>query len=80
MTIKQSESRVREFLDKGMIVQGTVAPIIVRTYKDNALESLSSAQLLKSHSSLWTIVASYYSMFYIANAVLCKLGFKVGEF
>ena len=80
MTTKQSESRVREYLDKNMITQGAVAPIIIRTYKANALESLSSAQLLKSHSSLWTIVTSYYSMFYIANAVLCKLGYKVGEF
>lgn len=80
MTIKQSESRVREYLEKNMITKGTVAPIIIRTYKDNALESLSSAQLLKNHSSLWTIVTSYYSMFYIANAILCKLGYKVGEF
>ncbi|VVB81388.1 Uncharacterised protein [uncultured archaeon] len=28
---------------------------------------------------LWVVVTSYYSMFYIANAALSKLGFKVGE-
>jgi uncharacterized protein (UPF0332 family) len=28
---------------------------------------------------LWVIVCSYYSMFYIANAVLLKLGYKMGE-
>ncbi len=28
---------------------------------------------------LWIIVTSYYSMFYIANAAMAKLGLKVGE-
>ncbi len=28
---------------------------------------------------LWVIVSSYYSMFYIANAALAKLGLKVGD-
>ncbi len=28
---------------------------------------------------LWVIVSSYYSMFYIANAALAKLGIKVGD-
>ncbi|MEK6941155.1 MAG: hypothetical protein AABW49_04630, partial [Nanoarchaeota archaeon] len=31
------------------------------------------------HPYLWVIVASYYSMYYIANAVLLKLGYKVGD-
>jgi uncharacterized protein (UPF0332 family) len=30
-------------------------------------------------SSLWVVVTSYYSMYYIANAVLFKLGYKVGD-
>ena len=30
-------------------------------------------------SDLWIIVASYYSMFYMADAVLFKLGYKVGD-
>jgi len=29
--------------------------------------------------SLWVVVTSYYSMFYIANAAMAKLGLKVGE-
>jgi uncharacterized protein (UPF0332 family) len=28
---------------------------------------------------LWTVVISYYSMFYIANAVLLQLGYKTGS-
>jgi len=28
---------------------------------------------------LWVVVTSYYSMFYIANAAMAKLGLKVGE-
>ncbi|MBI4145312.1 hypothetical protein HY493_03845 [Candidatus Woesearchaeota archaeon] len=28
---------------------------------------------------LWVIVTSYYSMFYVANAAMAKLGLKVGE-
>lgn len=30
-------------------------------------------------SSLWVIVSSYYSMYYMANAVLLKLGYKVSD-
>ena len=29
-------------------------------------------------SSLWVVVTSYYSMFYIANAIIYTLGYKVG--
>lgn len=30
-------------------------------------------------SPMWVIVSSYYSMYYMSNAVLGQLGFKVGE-
>jgi len=33
----------------------------------------------KYFSELWTIVCSYYAMFYYANAILLKLGYKVGD-
>ena len=35
--------------------------------------------MLDNNIYLWTIVNSYYSMFYIANAVLNELGYKVGD-
>ncbi|MBU0614538.1 MAG: hypothetical protein KJ601_00430 [Nanoarchaeota archaeon] len=28
---------------------------------------------------IWVVVISYYSMFYIANAVLLELGYKIGD-
>lgn len=28
---------------------------------------------------MWVIVCSYYAMYYVANAVLLKFGYKVGE-
>ena len=30
-------------------------------------------------SNLWVVVTSYYSMFYIANALLYNLGYKIGN-
>jgi len=48
--------------------------------KNNAQESLTVANFLYKNkkSSLWIIVTSYYSMFYLANALLHKSGYKVG--
>jgi uncharacterized protein (UPF0332 family) len=47
----------------------------------NAHESLNIAEFLLQHdkSDLWIIVTSYYAMYYIANTVLYKQGYKVGE-
>lgn len=46
----------------------------------NHRDSLIIAKKLfnENLSNLWIVVISYYSMFYIANAVLYKKGFKVG--
>jgi len=30
------------------------------------------------NANLWVVVISYYSMFYLANALLYKIGYKVG--
>lgn len=54
--------------------------IVFDTYMRNHGESLELAEHIRANnlSNLWAVVISYYSMFYIANAVLCKLGYKVG--
>ena len=51
-------------------------------YIKNAEQSLNLAEEcmispLRPH--LWVVVISYYSMFYIANAVLLQLGYKTGS-
>jgi uncharacterized protein (UPF0332 family) len=47
----------------------------------NAKESLRVADEIhrQNLSELWVIVCSYYTMFYYANAVLVKYGYKVGD-
>jgi uncharacterized protein (UPF0332 family) len=46
----------------------------------NAKESFKAAKiLLENNVYLWTIVCSYYSMFYISNAVLLKNGYKTND-
>lgn len=69
------------YLRDGMIKEVSRAdPLIYETYLKNARESLTVANQLFQNktSSLWVIVSSYYSMFYIACAYLYKLGYKVG--
>ncbi len=51
-------------------------------YIKNAEQSLNPAEecmnsALKPY--LWVVVISYYSMFYIANAVLLQIGYKTGS-
>ena len=51
-------------------------------YIKNAELSLHLAEeCMNSHLRpyLWVVVISYYSMFYIANAVLLNLGYKTGD-
>jgi uncharacterized protein (UPF0332 family) len=49
----------------------------MRNYK----ESFAVAKKLFDDdiSNLWVIICSYYAMFYIANAVLYKLNYKIGS-
>ena len=79
--IKEAEINVRAYLDEGLIKKEPLNPDALRVLLRNAQESIDSAEKLNSEriSDLWVIVCSYYSMFYIANAVLRKLGYKVGE-
>jgi len=51
-------------------------------YAKNAEQSLNlSEECMNSELRpyLWVVVISYYSMFYIANAVLLQLGYKTGS-
>jgi uncharacterized protein (UPF0332 family) len=77
--IKEAEGNVRRYLEEGLLKKEKVPPIIQNTFLHNAQESSSVAEYLVPKSDFWVIIASYYSMFYATNAVLCKLGYKVGD-
>lgn len=77
--VKEAENNFRRYLEEGLIKKSQ-NHIAQKIFLNNANESLKASQiLLENNISLWTIVSSYYSMFYMANAVLNDLGYKVGE-
>jgi uncharacterized protein (UPF0332 family) len=80
-TIEEARTNVRRYLDSGQLAQEKFQEIVFKVLIDNSRESLETADFLAKNnkSKLWMIVCSYYSMFYIANAVLYKLGYKVGD-
>tara|TARA_Y100000310_G_scaffold326415_1_gene391288 strand:+ start:1290 stop:1826 length:537 start_codon:yes stop_codon:yes gene_type:complete len=82
--VKEAESNVRQYVQDDMLKKQTNQTAMVM-YVENCDVSLQTAQKLLSLESkdyspyLWVIVSSYYSMYYITNAVLLKLGYKVGD-
>ncbi len=77
--IKEAENNFKRYLEEGLIKKSSndVAKNILII---NANDSLKASQLLLDNKiPLWTIVSAYYSMFYIANAVLLKFGYKIGD-
>ena len=78
--IKIAENNFRNYLRNNLIKKVKFEDIIYQTYLRNSLESLKVAnELFKNKtSSLWVVVSSYYSMFYIASAYTYKRGYKPG--
>ena len=82
--IKEAETNVKSYLDEGLLKQ-TKNETAQEMYVKNSDLSLETAQKLFNLESidykpyLWIIVSSYYSMYYVANAVLLNLGYKVGS-
>jgi hypothetical protein len=76
--IKEAESNVRAYLEDGLLKKVPPNQNIGHILLLNAKESLQMAEIALEKSPLWTIVCSYYAMFYIANAILLRLGKKVG--
>lgn len=79
--IKIAESSVKDYLQNNMLRKYQFKKEIFEVLYNNSLESIEIADFIieKGKSDLWVIVTSYYSMFYMANAVLFKLGYKVGD-
>jgi uncharacterized protein (UPF0332 family) len=78
--IREAEQSVKSYLSDGLINKEKFSSIIFDTFMRNHRESLLVAKKLfdEQLSNLWVIVTSYYSMFYLANALLYKLSYKVG--
>lgn len=79
--IKESEHNVKMYLAEGLLKKTATNNQIMNIFLRNSKESLRVAEEVhqKNHSELWVIVCSYYAMYYYANAVLLKCGYKVGD-
>ncbi|MBI2142231.1 hypothetical protein HYU15_01925 [Candidatus Woesearchaeota archaeon] len=78
---KEAQSNFRRYLQEGLLKKET-NELAKSKYLENANLSLKTANALvqspiKPH--LWVVVTSYYSMFYIANAVLLQYGYKTQD-
>jgi len=79
--IKEAENNVKSYLDEGLLKKTAMNQQVMNILLGNAKESLRVAEEVhqKNLSDLWVIVCSYYAMYYYANAVLLKFGYKVGD-
>lgn len=80
--IKEAQKNVKGYREDNLLWKFKVfKKDILETYKRNYKESFDVAKELfdENLSNLWVVVISYYSMYYIANAVLYKNGYKVGS-
>lgn len=78
---KEARENFHRYLEEGLLKKET-SPLAERQYIENAELSLKVAnELMQSQLKpfLWVIVVSYYSMFYVANAVLLRLGYKTQD-
>jgi uncharacterized protein (UPF0332 family) len=79
--VKEAESNVRSYLEEGLLKKAAANKQVMAVLMGNSKESLRVAEEVqrRNFSELWVIVCSYYAMYYCANAVLLKLGYKIGD-
>lgn len=78
---KEAQSNFIRYLQDGLLTKET-NELAKNRYLENADLSLKTAhELMQSplKTYLWVIVTSYYSMFYMANAVLLQYGYKIQD-
>lgn len=82
--IKEAESNIRQYLSDRLLKKEK-NETAKRMYLENSELSIETSSRLLSLEDesykpyLWAIVTAYYSMFYIANAVLLNIGYRVGD-
>ena len=80
--IKEAQNNINQYIQDSLIWKiKSFRKEILDTYIRNYKESLDVAKRLldKNISNLWITVISYYTMYYVANAVLYKMGYKTGS-
>ena len=82
--IRKAESAVREYLAQGLLRKEESKAALPTFVANSDLSLLTAQKLLQIESEsyrpyLWVLVTAYYAMFYVANAVLLREGYKVGE-
>jgi len=78
---REAKSNFMRYLQDGLLKKEK-SPLAKGKYIENSELSLKTANELMQSSlkpHLWVIVTSYYSMFYIANAVLIAYGYKTQQ-
>lgn len=82
--IKEAESNAKQYLEEGLLKKerNETAKLMYIENSDLSLETAKKLLGLENENykpHLWIIVVSYYAMYYIANAVLLEIGYKVGD-
>lgn len=78
---KEAQENFARYLEEGLLKKEQ-NELAKSKYLENAEISLKTAHELMQGSlrpHLWVIVTSYYSMFYMANAVLLQYGYKTQD-
>ncbi|MFP4119368.1 MAG: HEPN domain-containing protein [Candidatus Woesearchaeota archaeon] len=77
--IEKAKQNFKTYRSEGLISKKS-DEVAFQMLLKNAKESLKAARLMYSNDfPMWTIVTSYYAMFYMANAVLLSEGYKTGD-
>lgn len=82
--IKEAESNVRNYLDEGLLKKEANETAKEMHIENSDLSLETAKRLLELEDPnfkpyLWILVTSYYAMYYIANAVLLQISYKVGD-
>ncbi|MBU0628487.1 MAG: HEPN domain-containing protein [Nanoarchaeota archaeon] len=81
MMIKEAKKNFDRYLQDGLIKKEKNETARAMYLKNADLSLNLAEECMESalRPYLWVVVISYYSMFYIANAVLLDIGYKIGS-
>lgn len=79
--IKEAKQNFSQYLEVGLIKKEKNETAKLMYIKNAELSFNLAEECMSSRLKpyIWVVVIAYYSMFYIANAVLLELGYKIGD-